>query len=293
MSPRIIESQVDWLTCTSPSADDTEGLAQVGQILVADEATNGNRVWDWRWMGYQGWHAGRASVGTGIQGTILRLSGDLAQAAFGPATGACDHVARLDIAATVRLDGQDWGYEARRWEEYKKWASITGGDHAGRYFEDLRGSATAYIGSRTSEVMLRIYNKEGEVKANGDQAERERYRNCHRYELEFKNARACAMAAALGITETPSPSILGWVAGFLTARGISADDVTLERLDLEPGFRRRSDTDSKLGWLASQVQPTMRWLADHGHTEDLIRVLGLDHMDDGTSSQKVGPRLGK
>ena len=286
----LIESQVDWLTVTSHDQSDLGALSVVGTTLAAQEAEGGNRLTPWRWLGYVGWHCGRASVGTSPQGTVVRLSGDLANSAFAEATEASEHVSRLDLAATVRLDEQDLFYELRRWEEYKRWAATVGGDHAGHYIEDHKGAATAYIGSRTSDVMLRIYNKEGETKANGDQAERERYKNCHRYELELKNARACATAAALGISESPTPAILGWVAGFLSARGISTQDVSLDLLALEPGFRRRSDTDSKLGWLASQVQPTMRWLADHGHTEDLIRVLGLDQMDDGTSSQRLGGR---
>jgi hypothetical protein len=286
--PQVIEAQVDWLTVTGRDSADNSALGTLGTTLVHEEATNGNRVTEWRWMGYLGWHAGRASVGTGPQGSVLRLSGDLADQAFGEATAACDHVSRLDIAATVRLDGQDWRYEARRWAEYQAWLKEHEGDYAGRYMEDTRGGATAYIGSRTSEVLMRIYNKEGECKKSGDRAELERYQNCHRYELELKNGRACSTAATLSSVENREAAILGWLSGFLSTRGVATLDLTPEKIDLVPGFRRRSDTDSKLGWLASQVAPTMRWLVDHGQTEHVIKALGLDQMADTPSSQKMG-----
>ena len=271
---------MDWLTCTARKADEGGPLAVLGTALAEQEAKDGNRLTPWRWLGYQGQHAGRASVGVGPQGTILRLSGDLADQAFDGATAACDHISRLDIAATVRLDCQDWRYEAGRWAEYKAWMKEHDDRAAGVYMEDARGGGTCYVGSRTSEAYLRIYNKGVESKCHRNAADVARYENCHRYELELKNARAVATVAALGIMTNRASGVLMWLAGVCHSRGISTQDLGPEKLDLEPGFRRRTDTDTKLGWLSSQVAPTMRWLVDHGQTEQLIRVLGLDQIDD-------------
>jgi hypothetical protein len=288
--PHIIEAQVDWLTVTARDSADLGALAVLGTSLAHQEAENGNRLSEWRWMGYLGWHAGRASVGTGPQGSILRLSGDLADQAFREATTACDHVSRVDLAATVRLDCADWRYEARRWEEYRAWMKEHDLRASGTYMEDTHGGGTCYVGSRASQAYLRIYNKGIESKCHRDPAEIARYENCHRYELELKNERACAASAALSDVPDRAPAVLGWLAGCCHQHGISSQDLGPERIDLLPGFRRRTDTDTRLGWLSTQVAPSLRWLVDRGHTEAVLGVLGLDAIAEPQHAQGVWRR---
>lgn len=47
-------------------------------------------------------------------------------------------------------------------------------------------------------------------------------------------------------------------------------------MKLIPGFRRRSDADSKLAHLHKNVRPTADWLREAGHEDELREVLGFD-----------------
>lgn len=166
-------------------------------------------------------------------------------------------------------------YERERWEEYLAWLATVGGEHRGRYEEDDRRGATCYVGSTKSDVLLRIYNKEAECLRRGTSEEVEHYHNCHRFELQLRNERACAMVASLWDRTTRARRILGILAGFVSDRGLTASDLSPERIDLVPGFRRRSDDVTSLAWLQTQVQPTVRRLVAKGNPGYVFHALGL------------------
>ena len=288
----VIESQVDWLSCTSQRSVEDASLHAVGESLLALEEAHGARTRPGSRLGYAGLRAKRIFLGVGPQGTLLDVSGDLARVAFEEASGACDHISRLDIAATVRFERAMDAYERERWEEYLTWCASVGGEHRGHYEEDDRRAGSCYVGSSKSDVLLRIYNKEGEALRRGTPQEVEHYLRCHRFELQLRNERACAMAASLSDPTTRARRILGTLAGFLSDKGLSSSDLSPERMALVPGFRRRSDDDVSLGWLAEQVRPTLERLCAKGSTEHVIAALGLDSVPEhGTRPRAtVGPQ---
>lgn len=166
-------------------------------------------------------------------------------------------------------------YERERWEQYLAWSATVGGEHVGRYDEDHKRGATCYVGSTKSDVLLRIYNKGREAERQGTREEAEHYMNCHRFELQLRNARACAMAASLSNSTHRASKIRGTLVDFLQGRGIDGSDLDASPIALVPGFRRRSDDATTLAWLENQVAPNLARLMAGKNGEAALAALGL------------------
>jgi DNA relaxase NicK len=211
------------------------------------------------------------------------LSGDTASKELSRALQYGDHVTRLDMAVTVRLDPEDTHVETAHYDAY-----ITGRAREGRRAKATLilsddGGATFYLGKRTSDVMLRVYNKAVE---SGDA----RYAGCHRYELEVKGDRAGVTATQLeGAKDTGrfcQESVYDWA----VRRGITPMFPSVGGRQLVPGFRRRADVDTKLAWLENQVRPSIHWLTSQGKRTQTLAALdvnGTEVEDTGTGSDDL------
>jgi DNA relaxase NicK len=200
---------------------------------------------------------------------MLQLSGDLAKDSAVKAATIADNASRIDLAVTVRQEPFDPALEFGHYHEIRGWEGPEGRKPTSTYIESSDGGSTFYLGKRTSDVMLRVYDKAAE---SGD----DHYQNCHRYELEIKGDRAHRTLLAL-VQADASPSwIMSAVRCWASLHGVQpAFDVT-STVKLVSGFRRRSDADTKLDWLATAVKPTIDWLREFGRGSDASRVLGMD-----------------
>jgi len=272
----VIESQADWLTLTHPDWEPISNFNLWSHAVLRAEESGGNKRTPWGMKGYQGWHCGRASWGVRDQGAILCLSGDAAHQRLHTALDLATNVTRLDLAVTVRLDPPDTDLEARHWREYYEWHAERHSTMKGTIVRGVDASHTMYVGSRQSELFLRIYNKDAESRNKRTREPDPRYIGCHRYELEVKGDRARKLAHQVSLSPTPNGLVRGLVADYLVTHGIEDSLVAESREAILPGFRRRSDVDTKLDWLAHQVRSTCDWLKDHGHQAKVLHALGYD-----------------
>lgn len=275
-SGTVIESQVDWLTVSAHGRDAASNMLDLARGLAKEEASRGNRKRSWRLMGYEGYHVGRIEYGQrDRESTILRLIGDPANGCLGVALSLADQVTRLDIAATYRADppdpnlGQEAYHAALAFHEEHPGSALIS------RISDSAGGSTTYIGRRQSDSFFRLYNKEAECRALNDEAGYERYRSCWRFELEAKAALAKRLAEVVADREDRADYIRGYLMSFVEAHGIEAGFLADQPVALLPGFRRRSDAESRLRHLARNVAPTVKWLGENGHADDALRALGL------------------
>jgi hypothetical protein len=77
----------------------------------------------------------------------------------------------------------------------------------------------------------------------------------------------------------PSGTVRGLVHNHCVSHGIGpAFDLSTPEQAL-PGFRRRSDRDTRLAWLGRSVRPAVGWLLENGDRTAVLEQLGLIDLD--------------
>ena len=106
-TPRIIESQVDWITAIGAGQPWADRLASFGQHLLALEVDKGNKLHEFECYSYRGHHSGQASLGWQDDRTLVQLSGQLAADKWGEAMKHSTTVTRLDLQVTAVIVPDD------------------------------------------------------------------------------------------------------------------------------------------------------------------------------------------
>jgi DNA relaxase NicK len=263
----IIESQPDWLTVTCTSEDKVPAFRRWARRCVAWEAAAKNRERNFAAFGYEGVACGRVRWGCRDDGDMVQLSGDVAAKELHNALDAGTNVSRIDLAVTVHLDPPDAQLEVSHYKQFLASPSREGRRTSASLVQSSDGGATFYLGKRVSDVMLRVYNKAVE---SGDP----RYLDCHRYELEVKGDNAVFTATTLAQSSDPGEFCHSAVFDWVSHRGVTPAFTCEQPRRLQPGFRRRSDEDTKLLWLQQSVAPTVAWLRSFGDQRRVLHALG-------------------
>jgi DNA relaxase NicK len=137
---------------------------------------------------------------------------------------------------------------------------------------------TLYLGSRSSALFTRIYDKERE------QLTDEGYKSSLRYECECKERLAFDTYQRCIATGYSSASCVAVLVGLLLGRGIHALGVGGSSVVVTaPSQLPISTVENSLTWLEKQVSPTVRRLVREGYEEEVLHALGLERfIDDGS-----------
>ncbi len=270
----VMESQCDWLTVSCTQSSRESDFRWWSTRLLAREERAGNKMADFALRGYAGLRCGRVRWGLRVDGEIVQLSGDLAAQELDNAAKLSDNCSRIDVAVTLRIQPGYPGLELAHFKEHCADYNREGRKASATLVQSDDGGATFYLGKRVSDVMLRVYNKEAE-------SQDERYRCCHRYELEIKGDRAKLTLEDLSRASDPATVCQGIVWNWATDHGLSPAWDQHSDFRLVPGLKRRSDTETKLNWLASAVRPTVDWLREFGHQARVLKALGYDDSNSG------------
>lgn len=264
----VVECRLDWLTVTCSDPDKRKHFLNFGLELVKVAATDDLPVQRWKWRGYDGQHANGATCGRREDSDILQLSGPMADEWFDIAWTHADHCTRIDLAVTVKT-------------EEPIGRIIAACDGAARSFKGERGTgpnctliysegdaATFYLGQRTSDLFLRVYNKRLE---SGEPD----YDGCLRYEMEVKGAPAQRTASWLHSAGNRPDSIQHAVYEHCVRRGLSPRFRSVGGTVHIGAVRPRSDAATRLAWLASGVRPVIQKLLPLTGPERLLEALGF------------------
>jgi len=265
----VVESLVDWLSCSASSDSASTNLEALGYLWVGSEEKRGNKRRPWNIHGYTGESAGRAHVASGPAGTIAVLSGALANERFHTAIGASENVSRIDLAVTTRHDDGEPELAKHAADCYDAWKQTQRNPPKDLLIDGRGEGDTFYVGSRSSDYFLRIYNKHLESRDR-------QYHHCWRVELECKGGVSTSLAHLVPLGSHRPDWIAGRLRNHLLTHGLAPwwDDCG-PALSNET-FHRRADAESRLRWLDEQVMPGVRWLMDNGWTPELSKVLGAD-----------------
>lgn len=270
---QLVESRVDWLTCTAGTGAKSDALAELGIAVASERERVGAKRRSGNWQGYYGEWCGGMFVGRRHDGVVLRLGGAEASDYWRAAVQLSDHQSRIDLAVTVRPDGQDRDLATEAYDALRTAPRGRGKPRLAKLIVDNQRGRTLYLGRRTSDAYLRLYDK-------GVESHEQAYHGAWRYELEAKGTLAPQYSAALLASDSESSLLAGMVAQAFECRGVLPSwDAPVGGVVPRP-LRPPTDDDRRLAWLASQVKPAVDRLIRDGRRDDALRALGLSGGDD-------------
>lgn len=221
-------------------------------------------------LGYAGLLSGKVFWGFRYDGSLFRATGSDAKAYWPMWERASGKPTRLDFQFTVRC-GDNWPELLRTVFEQASAASRLLPPERQRKVRvqtDLEEGHTVYVGARTTGMMGRVYHKWP--------TDRDRYEYGDvRFEVELRGKHAALAYESYFQSEMEIGQwALGYVVDWYEKRGVSLAGI--DAIAVNSRFTDVLDPnplDKKLDWLYNQVGPTVRLMADQGHTAEVFRVL--------------------
>jgi hypothetical protein len=221
-------------------------------------------------LGFDGWESGGCFVGSNETMHYAQFAGKYANDAYTYVEHPKVHVSRIDLQLTVK-----YNIELIKEGRYQYAQSIYFNKSLPEYrqrkihlYAGSDGGDTIYVGSPSSDLRGRIYNK---AKQSNEQA----YERSWRYEVVYRNEYALRMFRRIIAQVDEAPAIiLSKVLEWYYERGIVVLDVgTSGSYPIAPPVAPKSDVERKLRWIRNQVIPTIRKLAELGYAEELMEAI--------------------
>lgn len=269
--PYVLESQLDWLSFTTPdsalAAELSRWLSGLSRPLEAD----GHPLRPFAMEGYRGMHCGPFTWGVREDGGYFAIASEYAAEHFAHTVGLGVKYTRLDPQVTARIepDTHDWASSA----------AASAQMHAGRNGRPLvvdrwlssNGGSTTYVGAASSIYRGRCYYK-------AVQRPEPRYEHAWRWEVQCRHEAATAIAERLAVADDPAGLIQGFVGAWYSDRGVEVPfDLSTPWLPQLPP-RGKTPLDAKLEWLYKSVRPTVEILRDAKRLDQTLKALGLEDL---------------
>lgn len=275
----VVSAGLDYISLTMQNDNPNVVMWQEAALayLKSLESTLGGMQLSKR-LGYEGLSIGGSFVGRRDRDTVSVFSGERAKVAYPLLYRSDTHVSRVDVQVSYQFNvsASNVAEAARNAVERDNRKIGAARQRNATLIEDLRGGATCYVGTRTSEQFARIYNKEAE---SGEEA----YARTWRYEVQLKNRLAQKLCEQLATnTYSPEQHAMTFVKQWLRHRGVSAPwKAEAELLPLPRREKEPTEHEKKLDWLRTQVRPALRSLLKYGLKDAILEALGLDDNPNG------------
>jgi hypothetical protein len=222
-------------------------------------------------LGYRGQRLNQAFYGARPDGWMFRSSGETSDVDYARDWPVSSKCTRIDLAVTVWR--HDWPKSvAREMRQAAIKARDEGRMHRSTricFYDGCGDGDSCYIGSRSSDQMLRCYDK-------GAESGETRYNGAWRWEIEFKGQRACQVWEALCVHPNAAEAIVGTVQEWITSRGVGVGPGIGDpggvstRVTLGAG-----DDTARLEWIARSIAPVVGRLIDRHGKAVVYSALGL------------------
>lgn len=262
---------VDWIsgTLNREELDDQVWLADCLHALYEVQQL-GNTIKRRSLLGFDGWESGGCFVGSSETAHYAQFAGKYANDAYHYLEHPKVHISRIDLQITAQYD-----IELIREGRYQYARAI----HHNSLLPDYRrrkihlfagsdGGDTVYLGSPSSDVRGRCYNK---ARQSGDAT----YERCWRYEVVYRNEYAHRVFRSVVPKDIEASSvILQEVSTWWGERGVSIlGMVNWQGTAIGAPKAPQTDVERKLRWVKNQVVPTIRKLAELGYAEELMELI--------------------
>lgn len=264
---QFISSGIDWLTCSQRRSDEQSALWRNASKLLEREEAAGNRVKPWKLRNVTGLICGQTVRAMSPTHIVAQLSGAAAQENAMSLLPFADHVSRLDLQVTAMFTGEGTRAVAQAAYGAQERRRRGGAPLTRTLLNSQAGGATCYLGSRSSDVYGRVYDKgveSGQAPAG----------KLWRWEVEMKRDVATLTACELVAVECAAIAAAGRCSWQMSEWGTPLP----LSLPAAPIFRpqtREPDSARILRWLSQGVRPSVEYLCGIGLRDEVTRALGL------------------
>lgn len=262
---------VDWISATLGRGEiDNQTWLYDCLHALEDVALLGNNYKRRSLMGFDGWESAGCFVGSNEKSHYAQFAGKYANDAYSYFEHPKVHISRIDLQLTVQYDielQKEGRYQYARAIHHNKGLP----EHRRRkihLYAGSDGSDTCYLGSPSSDVRGRIYNK-------AKQSMEKSYERSWRYEVVFRNEYAGNVyRQVINAHTSPEAIIVPAVFNWYSERGVNILGVESgSAYSAEAPRAVKTDVRRKLDWIRSQVVPTIRKLAEAGYAEELMEII--------------------
>lgn len=254
MASTLVQSAVDWLSMSVNRPAWAQELLDWRDARFEQLGTDGYVEKRYSAHGYSYRSRGAVSCGVGAREVLLQLTGAEASSSWRHCARWATNVSRIDLACSARPDRPT---SALARQQYQAASGVARGRGRPTRFtlivNEDRGD-TLYVGARTSDQLGRLYDKWRESRA-------EEYRDCWRWEVQYRRAPALSAVRSLLASETEPESIAATVATWFSGRGVDATYHVGSRPLAIQATRPQSDNERWLAWARRCVAPRAKELA--------------------------------
>jgi hypothetical protein len=179
-----------------------------------------------------------------------------------------DHWSRVDYCVTVFDIYDRLAPDEEYWEDWYRLYPEGLGPVVMLRHQGFRRGCTITLGSRTSAIHLRVYDKYQESKGAYAQG-------CWRWELELKREQSEQAQTAWRLSLLPDTYVAAVVADFPTRYGLTVPWNASGVVDRPGLIHRQRDADRLLKWFEGQVAPSVQWVAQARGRDAVRKALNI------------------
>lgn len=256
---------VDWLTCTQYRALGLKMLQAEIERVIYKEKREGNDETTWKGQGYYGRKSGGAVYGVRDDTYLAILSSDCARENWRSVAQWATNCSRLDLQVTFELKQRDTSLFDRLETHFCSLPPRRGRPLGVCRVRDNRGGNTLYIGSRSSDWYMRIYDKgvESGLCEGGWLV---------RVEIERKRTLAKRVLAQLMESADAEATIFDLVCSDLEKQSVQVSFLYNSLLEVAR-VDSISDSQRRLAYLTSSVRPIIEKLINAGFGDRAMEIL--------------------
>jgi Replication initiation factor len=266
-----VTAGVDWISATL-GRDELESQTWVYDAIHALEkiAMLGNAYKRRSLLGYDGWECAGCFIGSNETTHYAQFAGKYANDAYRFLDHPKVHISRIDLQLTVQYSIElikEGRYQYARAVHHNK-GLLQHKQRKVNLYAGSDGGDTVYLGSPSSDVRGRCYNK---ARQSGEAV----YERSWRYETVYRNEYACNVyRSVIDSGDAAATSIYQEVIAWWAKRGVIILGLELGGADVIAAPNPpRTDVQRKLRWIKNQVIPTIRKLAEAGYAVDVMEMI--------------------
>ncbi len=267
----VLESDVDYVTISAHEQDKRSSLARIANELAQESVNDAEKVVPFHFHNYVGQASPRFAYGENREWSILRVYGRCASERFCEVVSVADRITRLDIQVTARHDKDIPQLAISAYRECLRVRRERMTIPEPTLITTPDSGDTLYVGRRTSDVFLRLYDKGREDPDHYDLGS-------WRWEVELKSDVANAIARTLARFNNTAKAVAVHVLYYYRGRGIPVPfetDVAAPKL---PPRKDDGNVERTFRWLATTVAPAVLRLQSHYTLSDICGQIGLEEL---------------
>lgn len=262
----ITSAGIDYLTLTTVSRETKLRMMRYYNGIVVDDHRLGYEAKPGGAFGFYGSRTRHALYAHKDDRSMLQVTGKAAQRSV-ILVAPGDNCTRLDVQFTIYVGEENVQRYLSDQASRAAAPRVIRGKRPDVTQVLKNGSCqTVYIGSRKSEIFVRLYDKYAESKDDC-------FRGCVRLECEFKGATSKALWAYMAREGVGTMWLLRILLQVLEERGVDIAGIDIDRQDVKRPKPSPSKEERTIGWWASQVAPSVARISSERGWYTAFRVL--------------------